>query len=235
MNFLNVVIGVFFNPKETFAAISEKPRWTEIFILLLIAWILFAYFTAPYSQQDSIKIFEDNIKMKERLGEERYEEMLDNFRNPSPTMSIIRPLVFIPVSFAVGMLFSSLILFGMGRLTSTEGSYLHVFTGFLFANLIDKVLGNAVRLILILSRNSVMETSTGLALFFPRLEVASTAFIILTQIDFFQLWMFGIFGFCLSSVFKIELKKALYISYGFWLLKTLLYIAMGLISASFMG
>lgn len=65
--------------------------------------------------------------------------------------------------------------------------------------------------------------------------MTSTAFIILTQIDFFQLWMFGIFGFCLSSVFKIELKKALYISYGFWLLKTLVYIAMGLISASFMG
>jgi hypothetical protein len=79
-----------------------------------------------------------------------------------------------------------------------------------------------------------METSTGLALFFPRLEVTSTAFIILTNIDFFQLWMFGIFSYGLASIFKIELKKALFISYGFWLLKTLLYIAIGLLSTIFM-
>jgi len=235
MNFFNAVSGVFFNPKETFAAISEKPRWTEIFILLLIAWILFAYFTAPYSQQDSIKVMEDNIRLKDRLGEERYEQMMDNLRNPSPAMSIIRPFVFVPVSFTVGILLSSLILFGMGRLTSSEGSFLHVFTGFLYANLIDKVLGNAVRLVLVMTRNSVMDTSTGLALFFPRMEVTSSAFIVLTQIDFFQLWMFGVFAFCLSSVFKIELKKALMVSYGFWFLKTLVYIALGLLSASFMS
>jgi len=234
MNFFNAAIGVFFNPKETLAAISEKPRWTEIFIFLLIAWIVFATISAPYSQRDSIKVMQDNIKMKERIGEDRYEEMLDNLRNPSPVMSILRPLVFIPISFTVGMLLSSLILLGLGRITSTEGSFLHVFTGFLYVNLIDKVLGNAVRLILILTRDSVMEISTGVALFFPRLEVTSKAFIILTQIDFFQLWMYGIFSFCLSSIFKIEIKKALFISYGFWLLKTLFYIAIGLLSASFM-
>lgn len=232
MKFLNTVLGVFLNPKETFAFISEKSRWTEIFIFLLIAWILFAFITAPYSQQDSIKIFEDNIRMKERMGEERFEEMLDNLKNPPPAMTFIRPLVFIPVSFAAGMLFSSLILFGMGRLTSTEGSFLQVFTGFLYANLIDKVLGNAVRVLLILSKKSVMETSAGLAVLFPRLEAASAAFIVLNQIDFFQLWMYGIFSYCLVSVFKIELKKAFFISYGFWLLKTAFYIAMGLISAS---
>jgi hypothetical protein len=234
MNFLSAVLGIFFNPKETFAAISQKPKWTEIFILLLIVWILMAYITAPYSQQDSIRVFEDNIRLKERMGEERYEEMLNNLKNPPPSMSIIRPFVLVPISFTIGMLFSSLILFGMGRLTSTEGSFLHVFTGFLYANLIDKVLGNAVRLFLILSQKSVMETSTGLALFFPRLEVTSTAFIILSNIDFFQLWMFGIFSYGLASIFKIELKKALFISYGFWLLKTLVYIAIGLLSSSFM-
>ena len=122
----------------------------------------------------------------------------------------------------------------MGRLISTEGKYIQVFSGFLYVNFIDKILGNAVRLLLILSKKSFLETSTGLALFFPRLEVTSTAFIILTQIDIFQLWMFGIFSYALSYIFKIEVKKALFISYGFWLLKTLLYIGMGLFSASLM-
>ncbi len=234
MNFLNSFLGVFLNPKQTFKVISEKPRWIEALIFILIAWALFAYITSPITQKDSIKVLEGNIKFKERVGEDQYNRALENLKNPSPASALLRPLVMAPASLAIGFLFSSLILFGMGRLFSTEGKYIQVFSGFLYANFIDKILGNGVRLLLILSKKSILDTSTGLALFFPRLEVTSTAFIILTQIDIFQLWMFGIFSYALSYIFKIEVNKALFISYGFWILKTLLYIAMGIFSASLM-
>jgi hypothetical protein len=65
------------------------------------------------------------------------------------------------------------------------------------------------------------------------MEVASPAYIVLGQIDFFQLWMFGILAFGLSSIFKIELKKAMFLSYGFWLLKSLIYIALGIIGLQY--
>ncbi len=234
MDFLNAFLGIFLNPKQTFKALSEKKHWTEALIIILIAWALFAYITAPYAQKDGIEVFENNLNLKERIGEDRYNGMLEKLKNPAPNERIFRSLLLAPLSLAIGFLFSCLILFGMGRLISTEGKYIQVFSGFLYANFIDKILGNAVRLLLILPKKSIMETSTGLALFFPQLEVTSTAFIILTQIDIFQLWMFGIFSYALSSIFNIEIKKALYISYGFWILKTLFYIALGLISASFL-
>ena len=234
MNFFNAFLGVFLNPKQTFQVLAEKPRWVEALVLLLIVWALFAHFTAPFSQQDSIKILEDNIRMRERMGEEQYNTMMDRLKNPPPYSSILRPFVMAPVSLTVGLLFSSLIMFGLGRLMSTEGKYMQVFTCFLYANFIDKILGNSVRFILILSKKSIVETSTGLALFFPRMEITSTAYIILAQIDLFQLWMFGIFSYALAAIFKIDVKKALFISYGFWALKTIFYIAMGLIGASFM-
>jgi len=232
MNFLNAFLGVFLNPKQTLKAVSEKPRWTEALIIILIAWALFAYITAPIMQKDSIKVMEGNIKLKERVGEDQYNDMLENLKNPSPTSTLLHPFITAPVSLAIGLLFSCLILFGMGRLISTEGKYIQVFSGFLYVNFIDKILGNAVRLLLILSKKSVLETSTGLALFFPRLEVTSTAFIILAQIDIFHLWMFGIFSYALSYIYNVDVKKALFISYGFWILRTLLYIALGLFSAS---
>ena len=234
MNLLNAFLGIFLNPKQTFKALSEKTRWTEALIIILIAWALFSYITAPYAQKDGIEVFENNIQLKERVGEDRYNDMLDKLKNPAPNERIFRSLLLLPLSLTVGFLFSCLILFGMGRLISTEGKYIQVFSGFLYANFIDKILGNAVRLLLILPKKSILETSTGLALFFPHLEVTSTPFIILSQIDIFQLWMFGIFSYALSYIFKIEVKKALFISYGFWALKTLLYIAMGLLFASFM-
>lgn len=234
MNFFNAFLGIFLNPKQTLKAVSEKPRWTEALIIILIAWALFAYITTPFTQQDSIKVMEDNITLKERVGEDQYNQMLENIKNPSPTSALFRPFIMAPFSLAVGLLFSSLIMFGMGRLISTEGKYIQVFSGFLYVSFIDKILGNAVRLLLILSKKSIMETSTGLALFFPRLEVTSTAFIILTQVDFFQLWMFGVFSYALSYIFNVEVKKAAFISYGFWILKTLFYIAFGLIMTSFL-
>ncbi len=234
MNFINAFLGIFLNPKQTLKAVSEKPRWTEALIIILIAWALFSYIIAPYTQKEEIKVFQDNIKFKESLGEDQYNKRLEKLKNPSPTDILIRSFVVAPGSLAIGLLFSCLIMFGIGRLISTEGKYIQVFSGFLYANFIDKILGNAVRLLLILSKKSILETSTGLALFFPRLEVTSPAFIIFSQIDIFQLWMFGIFSYALSYIFNVEVKKALFISYGFWVLKTLLYIVMLLLIASYM-
>lgn len=79
-----------------------------------------------------------------------------------------------------------------------------------------------------------MQTSTSLALFFPKMEVTSTSYLMLAQVDVFQLWLFGILAFGLASIFKIELKKALFLSYGLWFLKALVNIGIGLIGMSFL-
>jgi hypothetical protein len=109
-----------------------------------------------------------------------------------------------------------------------------VLSALVHASLVDKVLGNAVRLALALTRQSLMQTSTSLALLFPKMEVTSTPYIMLTQIDFFQIWMFGILAFGLAAIFKIQPKKALFLSYGLWLLKALFNIGIGLVGMSFL-
>jgi hypothetical protein len=227
MNFIQRFQGIFFSPQPTLEGISEKPVWVDALIFLLVLIGLFSFLTAPYIQKDQLQIMKGNIKMQERLGEENYNRMIERLENPSQSMVILQTFGIIPISFLVGLLFSSLIILAMGRFASTEGKYVQVFSVLLHANFVDKILGNALRLVLIITRKSVIQTTTSLALFFPRLEVTSSAYLVLTQLDFFQLWLFGILGFGLSHIFKIELKKALVISYVFWFLKSLLYIAMG--------
>jgi hypothetical protein len=234
MNFFQRLQGIFFSPQPTLKGISEKPVWVDVLIVLLVLIGLFSFLTAPYLQKDSLQIMKGNIRMQERLGEDNYNRMIERLENPSQSMVILQTFGIIPISFLIGLLFSSLIILVMGRFTSTEGKYIQVFSVLLHANIIDKILGNALRLILIFTRKSVMQTSTSLALFFPRLEMTSSAYLVLTQLDLFQLWLFGILGFGLSHVFKIELKKALVISYAFWLLKSLLYIALGLMRMRYM-
>jgi len=221
VNLFNRFQGIFFNPNLTLKAIAEKPIWIDALIILLIAWALFNYVTGPYLQKDMVPILESSTKLKERLGEDRFNEMIEDEKNPSKAKVLLRSLLQKPANLVVVFLLSSLIILAMGRMFSTEGNYKQVFSAVLHANFIDIILGNALRLVLILVRKSFMQTTTGLALFFPKLEATSTPFIILSQVDFFQLWLYGVLGYGLSFIFKIELKKALILSYSFWVLRSL--------------
>jgi len=210
----------------TFKFISEKPVWFDALIILLILLSIITYIVTPYSNMDRAEILKNNIEYQERMGEEAFKQRIEQLESPSRTLVILSSFLLSPVSYVVGFLISSLIILAIGRFLSTEGNFKQVFSAYLHANFIDKILGNAVRLPLILSRKSVMQMTTSLAVLFPRLEVTSFGYIVLSQFDFFQLWLFGILGYGLSHIFKIETKKALIISYGFWLLKSLFYIAL---------
>lgn len=233
MNFFDRLQGVFFNPKDTFKAVAEKPVWLDALIVILVIVTIFLVIISPYLQKDQIQVLKNNVEIQERLGEEGAEQQLKILE--SKWYRLIG-LVILPSVLSIAILFlQPLILLAMSRMVSTEGNYKQVLSVYLHANLIDKILGSVVRLILILTRKSVMQTTTTLAIFFPRMEVTSTGFIVLSQVDFFQLWMFGILGYGLSYVFKINTKKALFISYGFWFLKTLFNVGLGLLGSQFGG
>ncbi len=120
-------------------------------------------------------------------------------------------------------------------MASSEGAYLPILSVLLYASLVNGLLGNAVRTFLILSRKSVMQTTTSLALLTPTADITSTAYILLSQVDLFQLWMFGVLGYGLSAVFKVPVKKGLILSYSFWALKAVFNIALSFLGKSFMG
>ena len=230
-NFLNRFQGIFFNPKLTLKAVSEKPVWVDAFIILLIILTIFSFVVAPYHQKDQLQLIKDDVVRQERMG----EEALEFLENPPEWYSILMFIVFPLIANIIGFFLPTLIILAMGRMFSTDGNYKQILSVYIHASFVDKILGNAVRLILILTRKSVMQMTTSLALFFPKLETTSTGYTVLSQVDFFQLWLFGILGYGLSSVFKIEIKKALIISYGFWFLKSILYIALGLLGRQFGG
>jgi hypothetical protein len=234
MSLINRFLGIFFNPRETFRFLSEKPVWLDALVILLIAVVVFTYIVGPYIQQDELKRLEQNTKLRERIGEDAYNQRLEFMRNP-PKFMLILSLVLQPISVLIGLLLSSLIILGLGRLTSTEGKYTQIFSAFIHANFINLVLGNALRILLAVSKKSVYQTTTSAAIFFPNLEVTSPAYIVLSQFDLFQIWLFGVLAFGLSHILKIELKKSLFISYGFLLIKIILSITLGLLRAKTLG
>ena len=234
MTFFSRLLGVFFNPKDTFKALSEKSIWVDMLIVLILLASIYAVLIAPYIPQDQIKRLEGDANGRAKMGEEVYNQRLEFWKDPPPFVAITG-IVMQPVSMLIGFLIQSLIILGLGRLTSSEGKYIHVFSSFIHANAINLVLGNALRAFLIISRESVFQTTTSLALFFPKLEIMSPLYVVLVQVDFFQLWVFGILGFALAEIFKIELKKAFILSYSFWFIRSLFYIVTGLVSMKLSG
>ena len=234
MNLFKRIEGVFFNPRPVFDGLAAKPAWVDALVVILVALIAFNLVVAPFMQKDQLRLMKDNSVLKERVGAERYDQMIQNMENPSARSRIIQTFVTTPLFYLIALLLQALILLILSRFISSQGTYAQVLSALLHASLVDKLFGNAVRMVLALTRKSLMQTSTSLALLFPKMEVTSTSYIMLSQVDFFQLWLFGILAFGLAAVFKIELKKALFFSYGVWFLKALVNVGIAMIGMSFL-
>jgi len=234
MDFFKRLEGVFFNPRPTFEGLAAKPVWVDMLIVILVALIAFNFLVIPYMQHDQLALMKGNAALKERMGAERYDQMIQRLENPSAASRIKQAFVTTPLFYLAALLLQALILLILGRFLSSQGTYVQVLSVLLHASLVDKIFGNAVRLVLALTRKSVMQTSTNLTLLFPKMEVTSTPYILLAQVDFFQLWLFGILAFGLAAVFKVKLKKALILSYSMWFLKALVNAGIALIGVSFL-
>jgi hypothetical protein len=233
MNFYNRLAGIFFSPKPVFGSLAEKPIWVDMLIVLLIALSVYSLLIAPYAKQEQLQVTKESTKLKERMGEERFNQMVARMEGPTTTWQVIQTALGAPLYLILALVLQSLVLLMFGRFVSTQGSFKQVFSAVVHASAINVLLGNAVRLVLVLMRKSVMQTTTSLALLFPKMEVTSTAFMVLAQVDFFQLWLFGILAYGLAAIFKIDIKKALFISYTVWFLKALVNIGFGVLLLSF--
>ncbi|MGQ9802009.1 MAG: YIP1 family protein [Candidatus Saccharicenans sp.] len=237
MNLGQRFIGVFTAPRETFTALAEKPAWIEAMVIVLVATFIFGFLIAPFSAKDTAELMDNSPKMKqmlrERMGEEGYSKYMEKIYKEAQATSTgykVQTGLSVSIMAVLALFLQSILLLVFGRLISgsVHGNYRQLLSGMFHASFINAVLGNVLRFILITAKQSVYKISTGLAVFFPRLEFTSAPYIILNSIDFFQLWIFGVLGYALSAIFKVDLKKSLIISYLFWVLKTAVNIALGL-------
>ena len=104
MNFFNRLQGVFFSPKDTLKAISEKPVWIDTMIVLLVVIMIFSFIIVPYAQKEQIQVLKNNVEMQERLGEEAYQQQLEFLENPPKwfffVTSIIGPFFVTMIGFS---------------------------------------------------------------------------------------------------------------------------------------
>ncbi|MGB4703829.1 MAG: hypothetical protein WBI18_01940 [Candidatus Saccharicenans sp.] len=239
MNLWQRITGIFVSPRETFSWLAEKPIWLDAMIIVLVASLIYGFLVAPFSARDQFEITSNSPKMKEflrqRMGEDGFNKYMERIQKEAETPSAavkIRSGLSVGIMALIAVFIQAILLLIIARLItgSTLGNYRQLLSALFHASFINAIAGNALRFVLVSVKQSVYKISTGLAVFFPKLEFTSATYIILNNIDFFQLWMFGILGYALSAIFKVDLKKSLVTAYLFWVLKTAVNIALTLFS-----
>jgi hypothetical protein len=223
--------GVVFRPAKTFRSLADRPVWVDALVVVLAAGAVTSYLVFPFVRQDRLRTFENSASgFIEKHGQQQYADAVARLESGSRALDafVVRPLVSLTF-----FLFTSLIALGAGRALTRRGHYVQVLSVFLHAVLIAALLGNAVRLALLRSRGSAIQTSTSLAAFFPELPAGSAAGAALSQVDFFALWMYGLFGLGLASVFKFSIGKGLAISSALWFLGALAGFAFAVVGKGF--
>jgi len=210
MNFGDRVLGVFFNPRQTLEAVAEKPVWWDVLIVLLVAMSVYTALIMPFATREALA----NYQSPTGAPPPDFSQM--------PKWVLAIGMIAGLVSILVMVFLACGVIYLVGRLFSPVGDFAKIVAVYLHAGLVDSLLGNIVRLALILVKKS-MRVSTSLAVLLPaEVPLRSFWYILLSQFDFFRLWAFGILAFGLSAVFKVDRKKALGIAFLSWLILTLL-------------
>lgn len=91
MNLFKRLEGIFFNPRPVFDGLAAKPVWVDALVVILLALIAFNLVVAPFMQRDQLQLMKDNTALKERLGADRYTQMIQNIEHPPPGAGSSRP------------------------------------------------------------------------------------------------------------------------------------------------
>ena len=79
---------------------------------------LFSYLVAPHLQKDQLDLLRDDVRFRDRYGDEQLERIIESRENP-PQIQIYAGYVMAALGLVVGLLLSSLVMLVLGRLVST--------------------------------------------------------------------------------------------------------------------
>ncbi|MBM3296066.1 MAG: hypothetical protein FJY83_00525 [Candidatus Aminicenantes bacterium] len=213
MNLPARIQGVFFEPRATLREVAAKPVWADVLVVTLVVLALYTVLVMPYASKEALSHFQ--VEGREAPDLSRMPKWL-----------IVIPLLLGLLSATAAVFISSGIVFLLGRVFSRRGEFKPVLSVYLHAGLVDGLLGNAVRLGVVLTKKTALVV-TGPALFLPDLTPRSFLFLALSPFDFFRLWMFGVLAAGLAAVFDIDGKKALLVSFLAWLLLSSVSVGLG--------
>jgi hypothetical protein len=202
------LLNIYFNPKETFTQLNEKPDWIIPISITLVVIIVFTMLALPkIILPERAKMIEES----DRIPEEFKERQLAQLEGVLPYVTT--PVTIIIFSFILLFLQSSifLVVFLMFGSRAPFKKILAVVSYSYLTGIPEIILKTGLMFI-----RRTARVFTSLALVVPNLEMESPLFRVLARIDIFMIWQLSLIALGCSVIYGVSRKKSFGIIFGLW-------------------
>ncbi len=221
MEYLSVITGIVSNPRKTIQSFPEKIQamdWLVPLILLLLVVGVATWLTGPLTTEYSMNRQYETIENSPNLTDEQKEEQLAKLDEQDPS-SYLYTKVFVGTLF--GLLFEVGVLMAIGSLVlGGSAAFLSVWHGVIWVSII-KILEIFVTVVITLTTGQVL-VELGLTVLLPDSLTGTMIYYLLLQFGIFAVWRTVLYGMLVSTLYKVEQKKALVILFAAWFVFALL-------------
>ena len=220
------LLKVLWQPSAVFESLGDRKSWVVAAILLLATAVLFAALSAPAQTKLAL------VQMEERADEmpPGQIESAKRFMN-SPAIVVFAAFAAAATG-AIGIIIKSG-LFHLGAVTlGGRAGFLGAISVIVYSSaplMVRNILGS-------LTISSTGEpVAEGLSALMPLEERMSALGAFAAGIDLFALWSVALGAIGLAIIYKLDRKKALLVSGGFWATAMALRVGMTAVSSGLTG
>lgn len=230
MGVMGRIVGIFSSPREAFESIEQKPTWVVPFIIGLIVFFVFQFFTLDIQVQDRIAMMEARGMTGEQLAMVRSQ-----MEGPAKYAGFIVGPIFMLIVWAI---LSGIYMFVGNTVMGGESSFKKVFSVIAWSSLIGTV-SLLLRTFLVVSKGTNQGVVTSPAILLPTPGMAegpNALYRLLNQFDLFTIWSMFVTIIGFSVIFKFTMKKSATFIIALWIIYVILAVALGgLFSGMFGG
>ena len=202
MNVFQKIVGVFFEPKNTFTAIDQKPDWIAPLLVIIVLTLVFTMLTMPITLPDQME--KQRVKYEERGMS---DEQIDQAMSAGESIGKIAAPISVVIGVPIVLLFFALIFWFVGNVVlGGQTTYIKMFSVYIYASLIG-TLGLALKSLVIMLRESA-DVHFSLALLLNPEESETLLFKVLNSFDLFAIWQYAVLAIGFAVIYKFTIKKA---------------------------
>jgi len=202
MSVVNKIVGIFTSPREAFESINQNPSWIIPFLIGLVFFLIFQYFTVDIQMADQIAKLEARdmpaAQMEAARGQmQGFAKYLGFIIGPFAI------LIFWVIFAAIFLLFGNMMIGG-------ETSFKKIFSIVAWTSLVGN-LSLILLTFLITSKGTTHGVAMDLSLLLTTPALGTepgVLYLILSKIDFFVIWQVILWIIGLSVTYNTTTNKA---------------------------
>ncbi len=214
------LVSIFWEPSSTFKSLSEKPKWIDIIIPIILVSIV-SMISMPIVNPIAMEETKAKFEESEKYSDAQKEIMIDTMdaRKDSKLGYIFAPIVIFIKTAIMGII----LMFAGNFLLGGDRKFMTLFAVSSYVGLVD-LISSAVKIPLIYQKGS-LQVYTSIAMFMG--DSSTFLFRFINALDLFAFWKVYLFGLALSIIYKKKMSQTFIVILVLWILYSLITAALG--------